>query len=179
MSLSLRDQLLQAGLISKKQAQDAGRHQHQHKVQKARQPSAPDERELAAQRAAEEKRARDQELARIEHEKQEQKARKAQVRQLVTQHRIARVSDSEQLYNFVDGKKIRRIPVSPEQRSQLIAGKLAIVRSEGRYELVSADIGERIRERDTHALVHLASEPAAPAEDDPYKDYVVPDDLTW
>jgi hypothetical protein len=46
---------------------------------------------------------------------------------------------------------------------------------------VPLDAVERIRERDPGAIVASPAGPAAaaPAEDDPYKDFVVPDDLTW
>jgi len=181
MGLSLRDQLLQAGLISEKQAKQAKRQQHDHKTQQAPGKSAePSPQQLAAQKAAEEKRLRDQELNRQREAKAEQKARRAQVKQLVDQHRVPKV-ESEQLYNFIDGKRIRRLPVSPEQRALLIAGTLAIVRCDGRYEFVPAEIAERIRERDPHAVVSTGPQAsdATPAEDDPYKDFVVPDDLMW
>jgi len=49
-------------------------------------------------------------------------------------------------------------------------------------DLVPADVVERIRERDPAAIVASPAAGAAaatPAEDDPYKDFVVPDDLTW
>lgn len=179
MSLSLRDQLLQAGLIDPKKAKQAARAQHQQRQQQARRPEGePDPREQAAARAAAEKAQRDAELNRQRQDKQQQVARRAEIRQLVEQHRVPRV-DSEQLYNFVDGRKVRRIPVDAAQRQQLVAGRLGIVRHQGRYELVPAAIAERIGSRDPHVLVSLAGTEAAPDENDPYKDFVVPDDLTW
>ena len=181
MSLSLRDQLLQAGLIDPKKAKQAARAQHQKKVDRAKRPDAQqaDAQAEAARRAAEAKAARDAELNRQLVEKQQQQARRAEVRQLVEQHRVKRLTDSEELYNFVDGKKIRRIPVDKQQRQKLVDGALGIVRCQGRYELVPADIAERIGERDAHALVSLSKAPPPPDDNDPYKDYVVPDDLTW
>jgi uncharacterized protein YaiL (DUF2058 family) len=90
--------------------------------------------------------------------------------------------ESDDYYNFVDDGRIRRLPVTPDLRARIVAGTLCIVRSEGHYDLVPADVVERIRERDPGAIVAspAAGAPAAaPAEDDPYKDFVVPDDLTW
>ena len=71
--------------------------------------------------------------------------------------------------------------VDGQRRDQLVRGAAVIVRFEGRYDVVLPDIAERIRERDPRAVVSLgsASEQTAPAEDDPYKDFVVPDDLKW
>ncbi len=66
-------------------------------------------------------------------------------------------------------------------REGLNKGALFIMRYDGKSEVVPAEIAERIRERDERAVVNLnADEANAPAdENDPYKDFVVPDDLKW
>jgi uncharacterized protein YaiL (DUF2058 family) len=65
-------------------------------------------------------------------------------------------------------------------RARINGGELLIARHGGFYALVPKELGERIRERDAEMIVELRSaEAAVPAEDDPYKDFVVPDDLTW
>lgn len=180
MSLSLRDQLLQAGLLDPKKAKQAGKEQHQQRrEQTKRPPEAIDPKVLAQRQAAEAKAARDLELNRQLQEKAEQKARRAQIKQLVEQNRVARPADAEELYNFVDGKKIRRLAVDRPLRDKLVGGQLAIVRCEGRYELVPAETALRVRERDPHALVSLNDTPQAADENDPYKDHIVPDDLMW
>jgi uncharacterized protein YaiL (DUF2058 family) len=183
MSLSLRDQLLQAGLISEKQAKQAGKQQHQQRREQAKKPAgAPpkvDEQQLAAQRALNEKIARDQELNRQTLAKAEAKARRAQVKQLIEQNRLPK-SNGDDFYNFIDGKKIRRIAVDAATRARLGKDELCIVRNDGRYDIVPAAIAGRIRERDPHAVIKRQAESsAAPDENDPYKDYVVPDDLMW
>lgn len=179
MSLSLRDQLLAAGLIDEKQVKQQKRQQH-HERRQPQNKAAPkvDEKALAAQRAAEEKRLRDAEANRRVQDQIAQRARRAEIKQLVDQHKLPRL-EGELVYNFVDGKKIRRIPVDAERRKGFINGSLAIVRSDGRYEVVPAAIGERVRERDPSAVMPLSSEADKPDENDPYKDYVVPDDLMW
>lgn len=185
MSMSLRDQLLQAGLITKKQAQQAGRPQQKPKQSadpKLVEPTLAEAARLAAEAARAEKLAQDQARNKAMQEKAEQKARRAQVKQLVDQHRIAKV-ETEETYNFTDGANVRRLPVTAELRKQLIEGRIGIVRCDGRYEFVPAAIAEKIGERDPRALILLnKATPAGqngPAEDDPYKDYVVPDDLIW
>lgn len=185
MSLSIRDQLLQAGLLDPKKAKEHGREQrNQRRQQNNKQPSGPDPRELAQQKAAAEKAARDAELNRKQQEKLEQKARRAEVRQLVEQHRVPKLADSDELYNFIDGSRIRRLPVDRPMREKLVAGSLVIVRCAGRYEIVPAEIAARIAERDPHAALQpppaaAGADAAASSEDDPYKDYKVPDDLMW
>ena len=178
MSMSLRDQLLAAGLGTKKQAKEAT----QAKRPPSRHQPAPLSAErLAANKAQAAKTARDQELNRRQQEKAAAKARRAEVKQLIEQHRIAPVQ-SEEYFNFTDGSRLARLAVTPALREQLIAGTLAVVRYEGHYAMVPESIVPRIRERDEHAVVQEAPKTAsatAADEDDPYKDFVVPDDLTW
>jgi uncharacterized protein len=181
MSLSLRDQLLKAGLVTEKQVDDAERQQKRQQYSQPRnkkKPPGPSPQQLAAQRAVAEKAARDAELNRKKQDKAERKARFAQIKQLVEQHQVARV-ESEDFYNFVDGIKIRRVPVTPELRARLVAGTLAIVRNEGRYAFVPAAVAEDIRGRVERAVIHHNRPGDEVQGDDPYKDYVVPDDLTW
>jgi uncharacterized protein YaiL (DUF2058 family) len=181
MSMSLRDQLLQAGLITKKQAQEAEKQKHQHKVQKAQQPkkvqAAPPPKPATLSPEAQ-KRARDQELSRQQQEKAAQKARRAEVKQLVDQNKLPK-AQGDDLYNFLDGRNIRRIPVDAAMRQKLGAGELYVVRCDGRYEVVPAEAAARIRERDERAVMPPPAADAKPDADDPYKDYVVPDDLIW
>jgi len=185
MSMSLREQLLKAGLVTEKQVKQADQSQrHQQKQQPKRGKNAPaPELTPAAKQAQAAKAARDAELNRRQQEKAEAKARTAALRQLIEQHRVPRV-ESDDYYNFVDGAKIRRIAVDADQRRRILNGDLIIVRCEGRYSLVPADAAARIRERDERAVLPPPAATATtsadvPAADDPYKDFVVPDDLTW
>ena len=186
MSLSLREQLLQAGLVTEKQAKQAerasGDQRHRQTKGGKHKPPPPAPPAKAAQQAQAAKLLRDQELNRKQQEKAERRARAAQLRQLVEQLRVPR-PESDDYYNFVDGGKVRRIQVTPELRTRIVSGALVIVRYGDRYDLVPTDVVERIREREPTAIVaSVSSEPAAaaaPADDDPYKDFVVPDDLVW
>lgn len=177
MSLSLREQLLQAGLVTRKQAEKAERQQAKPQ-RKGQPPAALTEEQLAVRQAYAEKAARDQDLNRQKREKAEGKARRAEIRQIVEQHRLPRV-ESEDYFNFVDGNKIHRFAVNAEIRERLGRGQLAVARHNGFYALVPVEIAERIREKDASMLVPLEAAPDKPAEDDPYKDFAVPDDLTW
>jgi uncharacterized protein YaiL (DUF2058 family) len=182
MSLSLRDQLLKAGLVSEQQVQRAEREQRQQDFRaprgKKQKPPGPTPAQAAAQRAAAEKAERDAEANRRKQEKLERRAKFAEIKQLVAAHQVPRI-ESEDFYNFQDGPRIRRIEVNPDLRAKLVGGQLAIVRCEGRFAFVPAQIGEQIGARIDKALLHLNRPQAAPAADDPYKDYAVPDDLMW
>jgi len=185
MSLSLREQLLKAGLVTEKQAKQAerttGDQRHRQAKGGKRTPPPPPEPTKAAQQAAAAKLLRDQELNRKQQEKAARRAHAAELRQLVAQLRVQR-PESDDYFNFVDQGKVRRLQVTPELRARLVAGSLAIVRYDGHYDLLPLEAVERIRERHAEAIVPTPATDApatAPAEDDPYKDFVVPDDLTW
>ena len=188
MSTSLRDQLLKAGLVNEKQAREAERQAQQHQQGQRHQlpkdkRGRPAATQLAAQQAQQAKAVRDQELNRRQQEQADKKARLAQIQQLIEQHRLPR-PQTEESYHFVDGNRIRRIPADAALRARLSRGELAIVRSEGRYELVPADIAARIRERDERRVILCAAAggaaDAGPAdEDDAYRNFTVPDDLMW
>ena len=59
------------------------------------------------------------------------------------------------------------------------SGSAAIVRLGESYEVVPADVAEKIRARDAASVVDTGAADSTPDEDDPYKDYQVPDDLMW
>ena len=182
MSMSLREQLLAAGLGSKKQARQADQQQKQQQHQQAKNRQLREEQEKRAaearNKAQAEKAARDAELNRKRQENQERKERWAQIKQIIEQHRLPK-PESDDYFNFIDRGKVRRITADNALREKLMAGTIAIARCEGRYDLVPAEIAERLRERDERSVVKLNAEEGKPAEDDPYKDFVVPDDLMW
>jgi hypothetical protein len=177
MSSSLRDQLLKAGLVTEKQVKQADQQQHRHSKKQA--VKAPDPAQKKAQEAQAAKEARDRELNRQRQQQAEQKARQAQIRQIIEQNGLPKI-DSDDYFHFIDRKKVRRVSVNAELRERLNRGEVAIVRCEGRYSLIPASVVERIRERDERAIVSLQTDAPKPADqDDPYKDFVVPDDLKW
>lgn len=176
MSMSLRDQLLQAGLANERQSKEAERQLRQQ--QRERQQLPKDKRavasqaELAAKQAQLAKAAHDQELSRRQKEQADKKARHAQIEQLIEQNRLPRAQTDER-YNFVDGNKIRRIPADHSVRERLSRGEIAIVRRHGGYELVPAETAARIRERDESAVIVCGVASDAVTTDG------VPDDLMW
>jgi uncharacterized protein YaiL (DUF2058 family) len=181
MSMSLREQLLAAGFGKKKAAEQAERksrdqqriaREHQQRVAKEQQ------RVAQTQAAQAEKAARAKALQQRRQEEADRKERWTQIKQLIEQHRLPKV-ESDEYFNFVARGKVRRMAVDAPLRERIISGELVIVRCEGKHDVVPRDIGERIRGYDARAVVALQDSTNAPAEDDPYKDYVVPDDLKW
>ena len=176
MSMSLRDQLLQAGLANQRQSKEAERQLRQQQRDRQQLPkdkrAMPSRAELAAQQAQLAKAARDQRLSLRTKEQAEKKARAAQIEQLIEQNRLPRPQTDER-YNFVDGNKVRHIPADHSLRERLSRGEVAIVRRSGGYELVPAETAARIRERDKCAVIECGvAHDAAPADG-------VPEDLMW
>jgi uncharacterized protein YaiL (DUF2058 family) len=178
---SLQEQLIAAGLATEKQARKVADDQRRDQRRNPGPTEAQKRAAEQAQAAQAARAARDAELNRQRQEKAERKARAAQVKQLIEQHRLPKAAESDERFNFLDGKKIRFIRVDAAQRDGLNNETLAIVRCEGRYDLVPVAVAATIRERDERAVIpHKAQvTESASSPDDPYKDYVVPDDLTW
>lgn len=193
MSDSLRDQLLKLGLANKQQAKQA--QAKKPKPSRHQPPPPPDPAATAAQRAQAAKLLRDQELNRKEQAKLEARARAAQLRQLIDQHRLPPIA-SDDYFSFMNGSRIARVPVDADRRGRLMAGTLLIASFAGRYDLIPAEAAQRLRERDPSVVIDPNAKPeASPATgsaagsapdatgaaegEDPYKDFVVPDDLTW
>lgn len=191
MTDSLRDQLLKLGLANKQQAKQATAH----KPKPSRhQPAKPDPAATAAQRAQAAKLLRDQELNRKEQAKLEARARAAQLRQLIDQHRLPPLP-TDDYFSFMNGQRIARVPVDAERRAGLTAGTLLIASFAGRYDVIPASAAERLRERDPAVVIdpnaptgnptgnntgsNTGNANTAADAEDPYKDFVVPDDLTW
>ena len=179
MALSLRDQLLKAGLVNEKQAKQVGKEkQKQKRLEHKGQVEKDESQQLAARQAMAEKAARDQELNRQQQEKAEQKARAAQIKQLIEHSRLPKLT-TEDYYNFVDDKKVKRLPVNTLVRNKLSNGWLAIVRHGGGYEIIPREAALKIQERDASRIVLLNTHVEEPDADDPYAAYQIPDDLMW
>jgi uncharacterized protein YaiL (DUF2058 family) len=179
MGNSLQEQLIKAGLADEKQARKArAPKQHQKKKKGQRNPQ-PGESARAARQVRAEKAARDRALNEKRQAKAERKALVAQIRQLIDENRLERGEDAEIGYYFQDGDKIRKIFVTESMQRQLGDGQLEIVRLGGRYDLVPPAVADKIRQRDPVFVVERRVSEQEPAEDDPYKDYKVPDDLMW
>jgi uncharacterized protein YaiL (DUF2058 family) len=174
--MSLKDQLLQAGLVSKKQVQQAKKQKHQQK--KKGQTTEDDQARQRAEQARADKAERDRELNRQRQQAADEKAIIAQIKQLIDTNEI-RCDDGEQAYNFTDGSKIKRLYLNDTLIDQLSRGRLAIVKQGEHYKLVPAKIAERIAQRDAAIVLVCHTDQQQADEDDPYADYPIPDDLMW
>ena len=174
----LKDQLLKAGLVNEKQIRKA--QQEKRKEQKQGRMANPGE-EIRGQAQAE-KAERDRQLNLQRKETQDKKAIAAQIRQLIETHRQT-VEEGDIPFHFVDGATVKRMHLTASARDRIAKGIWAIVRLDGKYELIPDDIAEKIAQRDGSSLVLRNSPPPrereTPAADDPYAAYQIPDDLIW
>lgn len=190
MGNSLQDQLLKSGLGNRKQAAKARKASLGKRKKQAAGETVTDATEEQARKAQQEKTERDRELNRIKQEEADARAIAAQIKQLVEHSRVEERGEIQ--YSFTHGTRIKSIDVTTALRRSLVAGSLAIVHSNDRYELVPRPIADKIAERDPDCVVFNASaaetakqadteadgSPAEP-EVDEYADFPVPDDLMW
>ncbi|OOZ37857.1 DUF2058 domain-containing protein [Solemya velesiana gill symbiont] len=179
MGSSLQDQLLKAGLTDQKKVNKAKKaKQQKEKAQRHSKQKQVDESTRRAREIAAEAAQRDRELNRQKQQSAEAKAIAAQVRQLIEMNRLS-LDEGEQAYNFSDGNKVQRIHVTEAIHRQLSRGRLAIVKLDGRYEVVPAGAAEKIGDRSAESVI-VCNEPETEDDsDDPYADFKIPDDLMW
>lgn len=179
---SLQDQLLKAGLIDTKKAKQANKEKRK-ETNVARRAPEPvvDEVKQSAEQARLEKVERDRELNRQRNAELEQRAIAAQIKQLIENHRQSKgAGQGDVEYNFTDGKLIKKMRVSSLVLEQIARGVLAVVKLGDGYEVVPRIVADKIATRDEkYVLVANVKKQTQADEDDPYKDYVIPDDLMW
>ncbi len=151
--MSLRDELLKAGLVAseqvKKRDSDTRRQEHQRKKNKALGAEEAARREEARQWAEAEatrKREQDRRLNQQREAEKQHRELAARARQLIDAHRLNEPS-AEAIYNFQDGRFIRAVRVTPAQRKALATGRLAIVRgdrSEFDFPLLFREIAAKL-----------------------------------
>ncbi len=158
MGNPLQDQLLKAGLVSKKQAGKAKQEQYvqskkKKKGKSVRKNARKPIRQAEVARAAEV--ARNKQISRKQAEERKQHEQQAQIKQLVMQNRVERDEKKGQAYHFALGKKINRIFVAEEMIDRLCEGQLGIVQLEESFEVVPAKVARQVAERDTGAVISL------------------------
>jgi|TARA_B110001469_G_scaffold113674_1_gene117171 uncharacterized protein YaiL (DUF2058 family) len=177
---SLQDQLLKAGLANEKQSKQATKSK---KKQTRDVRKGVDVGETAAQRAFSEKQAqasRSKQLNAQRDAQHQDRAVIAQVKQMLERCRLD-LTGGEVTYNFVDGKAIKKLYVNAMQQAALSRGSLVIVGLDDHYSVVPANVALRIEERAPDTFI-IRAESAADTiadKDDPYADFVIPDDLMW
>ena len=182
MNNPFQEQLLKAGLVSKEQVNKANkekRKQGKQQRQQGKKKPQTDDKALQLKQQAAEKAERDRELNRRKEEQARQRALSNEINDLIRSNRIERGKDCDLGYNFEHQGKVKRLFINESIKKDLLAGRLGIARIEGNYELVPLAVANKIRERNDKRVVIFDQDNGQPDDDDPYKDYQVPDDLMW
>jgi hypothetical protein len=176
---SLQEQLMKAGLADEKKAKAIRNEKRKQRKQQPKGAAQVNEAEERARKARQEQAERDRQLNLARQQEAQKKAIQAQIRQLIETNRLDR-SRGETSYQFVDGKKIKKILVNDTMVDQLSRGRLAVVRLGDGYDVVPDQVARKIMERDEGAVVVLHDRKQDDqGEDDPYAGYEIPDDLMW
>ncbi|MEC6824109.1 DUF2058 domain-containing protein [Photobacterium piscicola] len=170
--LSLQEQMLKAGLIDKKKLKKAGKTTKKSRTQAKEAKAAVEENRVSQLE-------KDKALNRQRDEDAQQKAFLAQVKQLIEMNRLDR-NNGDIGYNFTDGTTVKKIYVDTLIQKQLVNGRLAIARYLDGYEVIPASVADKIALRDQESIVlNNVVDDSIVDEDDPYADFVIPDDLMW
>ncbi|MBL4681761.1 MAG: DUF2058 domain-containing protein [Pseudomonadales bacterium] len=174
---SLADQLRSVGLVTDKQVRKAKKVQHRKDV-RVRQGLETDDNLNAAQEAQVKKAASDLAKNKLRDSAAETKSLAAQIKQLIDLN--SKREAGETTYNFTQNNKIKKIYISEQNKKQLNKGYLAIVATEEGFNLVPEKVAMKIRERDESIVLYLYDRSKDVIdEDDPYKDFQIPDNLEW
>ncbi|MGC9422913.1 MULTISPECIES: DUF2058 domain-containing protein [Vibrio] len=170
--LSLQEQMLKAGLVNEKKLKKAKKGSKKSRLQ-AREVKA------AVEASKQEQLERDKEFNKQQKEQLLTKEIRAQVKQLIEMNKLPHNNGDIQ-YHFTDGNLVKKLYVDKQTQDQLSKGHLAIARYEEGYAIIPNIVAQKIWQRDEHSIIPLPEEDKQPHdEDDPYADFVVPDDLMW
>lgn len=180
MANPFQEQLLKAGLVSKQKVRDT-------KTQKRRDKKAKvdDGSETLKQEIAAKKQAQAEKDKALNEKRFSEATEKGLVRGLVTEFTrlaIKAPTHAELKFNFTFNNKILSTYVDEKLQNELLTGRLGIIRYEDNSYLVPHKLAERVNllVPEWVGYLWIADETQTEAiEDDPYADYVIPDDLMW
>lgn len=182
MSKSLADQLAGLGLANKKQIQkDKAEKRKQDKLARKHKIETVDESKAAVEQAKKDKLERDRLLNLERQEELRKREVVAQVKQMIL-HAKLNLDDGDVKYSFADksDNKVKSLYVTEQFQKDLALGRLAIASLEEKFYVIPKKMADKIAERSESSIVFVAtSDSNVIDDDDPYKDFVVPDDLMW
>lgn len=181
MANALQEQLLKAGLTSKQKIKDV-----KTKKRRDRKSNVDDGSAALKQSIAEQKALQAAQDKALNEQRFQDALAKGQVRSLITELKRLAISLPEYAdvkFNYTIGSKIYSVYINEKIQSQLLGGHLGIVRHEDSSYLVPHKLAERVNLLVPEWCGYLwqasDNQPQALEEDDPYADYVIPDDLMW
>lgn len=181
MANALQAQLLKAGLTSKQKARDVTTKKRRDKKAKI-----DDGAQALKQEIAEQKKAQLQKDKQLNEARFAEASARGQVRGLITECKKSAISipdDADIKFNYTLANKIYSVYVNDKLQTQLLHGQLGIVRYEDSSYLVPHKLAARVDLLVPQWCGYLWQQAESTvnneAKDDPYADYVIPDDLMW
>jgi len=181
---SLQDQLLKAGLTTKQKARQANSDKRKTgkqkrsgvKVDTSLQEQVKQELELAKK----EKLARD--IALNNEKKQALVAKEQQLRILqILQHHQVTNANGDAVYNYTFNSKIKKLFVDSVTHKALVNGRLALCGVDDTTYIVTAETAEKVASLDKNVILVQNTKVVEEviAQDDPYAEFQIPDDMMW
>lgn len=172
--MSLRDQLLKAGLVSKKQVkqvdQQSKQKEHQSKKNKAVAQEVENEREEELRKIEEERLAKqkaDLELNLQREQKRLEREMALRCMQLMKSNAENKRSAQDIYYFLENGRFVRKVAVTPWQREMLARGRMAIGRiyeHVDEFVILPYDVAKTVLETNPAMILALHSAVADDAE---------------
>ena len=174
---ALQAQLLKAGLVDNKKAKKLNKqNQHEHRTGQS------NEAELKAniEKSKQEKLQKDQALNQEKQRQLEEKALKAAIIQMISQHKIKDIA-GDVSYQFIDENKVKKVYISQTVYNALVAGSLVIAKDQDSYAYLPKALADKIDQKMQGFILvdHTQNNEQTTDEEDPYAAYVIPDDLMW
>lgn len=173
---ALQAQLLKAGLVDSKKAKKITK-QSQHEQRTGQNHKTALVADLEKNKQS--KQQKDLELNAVKQKQLEEKTLKANIQQMIQQHKIENI-EGDIAYQFIDDKKIKKIYINQQVYNALVAGSLVIAKANP-YILLATALAERIEQKMQGFILWNKSEENTQTTDesDPYASYIIPDDLMW
>jgi len=169
MKGSLQEQLLKSGLISEDQLKDA-----------KKKPSKPAKKKNKPKKQQVKTNARPAPTPTPNPEQiLKEKNLRTEVKKLLRSYKL-NDKTGEVPYNYSVNNQVKRFYVTKQQQDQLIEGKLAIANwNDISYLIPFEAVAELTKLYPKIDISHVNNEELKTSDDDPYADYVVPDDIKW
>ncbi|MGB1262647.1 MAG: DUF2058 domain-containing protein [Cognaticolwellia sp.] len=181
---SLQDQLLKAGLTTKQKARQANSDKRKKSKQKRSGVQVGEtlqeqvKQDLA--KAKEEKLARDNALNNDKKQALASKEQALRILQILQHHQVTKVN-GEAEFNYTFNNKIKKLFVDAVTHKALVNGRLALCGVDDSTYIVTAETADKVASLDSTVILlqNTKVEDEVIAEDDPYAEFQIPDDMMW